>query len=128
MRVTEIRDFENMSLAALPGTDKECAGLKAQARASGKPIQVFLGAEATEAQLREVNSPRILHLATHGFFLPETKDEHRGDEQELGTGRMNLIGDDAERSKNACDLEEPDASQRIGAGGSAAHFGCLGQR
>ena len=86
-----MRDFGNMSLGALPGTDKECAGLKAQARASGKPIQVFLGADATEAQLREVNSPRILHLATHGFFLPETKDERRGKEQSLGLAGCILL-------------------------------------
>ena len=76
MRASEMRDFGNMSLKALPGTETECAGLKAQAEASGKPIEIFLGADATEAQLQEINSPRILHLATHGFFLPETKDEH----------------------------------------------------
>ena len=58
--------------------------LKAQTEASGKPIQVFLGADATEAQLQEINSPRILHLATHGFFLPESKDEHLGEDRELG--------------------------------------------
>ena len=91
MRVTEMRDFGNMSLAALPGTDKECGGLKAQARASRKPIQVFLGVGATEAQLREIDSPRILHLATHGFFLPES--EHLDNGQELGTGGINLAGD-----------------------------------
>ena len=107
MRVTEKRDFENMPLAALPGTDKECAGLKAQARASGKPIQVFLGVEATEAQLREVSSPRILHLATHGFFLPETKDEHRGDEHELGTGGINLTGDEQKDRRTSVILKNP---------------------
>ena len=37
----------------------------------GKSVKVFLGSNATEAELRQVNSPRILHLATHGFFLPE---------------------------------------------------------
>ena len=38
MRASEMRDFGNMSLKALPGTEKECAGLKAQAEASGKPV------------------------------------------------------------------------------------------
>ena len=85
--------LETCTLGSLPGTDTECAGLKTQAKASGKPIQVLLGADATEAQLRNVNSPRILHLATHGFFLPENKDEHRGEDRELGPERMNLSGD-----------------------------------
>jgi tetratricopeptide (TPR) repeat protein len=38
MRASEMGDFGNMLLKALPGTEKECAGLKAQAEASGKPI------------------------------------------------------------------------------------------
>jgi hypothetical protein len=37
MCASEKRDFGNLSLSALPGTDKERAGLKAQAEASGKP-------------------------------------------------------------------------------------------
>jgi CHAT domain-containing protein len=64
IRASEMGNFGNMSLKALPGTEAECAGLKAQAEASGKPIEIFLGADATEAQMREINSPRILHLAT----------------------------------------------------------------
>ena len=105
MRASEMRDFANMSLSALPGTDKECAGLKAQAEASGKPSRVFLGADATEAQLREINSPRLLHLATHGFFLPES--EERGEERELGTDRMNLIGDAQKDRRTAVILKNP---------------------
>ena len=106
MRASEMRDFGNMSLAALPGTDAECAGLKAQAEASGKPIQVFLGADATEAQLQEINSPRILHLATHGFFLPESKDDHRSEKSEL-EGKMNLIGDAQKDRRTPVMLKNP---------------------
>ena len=36
-------------------------------------MKVFLGPNATEAELRQVSSPRVLHLATHGFFLPEVE-------------------------------------------------------
>jgi hypothetical protein len=107
MCASEKRDFGNLSLSALPGTDKECAGLKAQAEASGKPIRVFLGADATEAQLRAIDSPRILHLATHGFFLPESKDEHRSEEPELGTGKMNVIGGTQKDGKTSVILKNP---------------------
>ena len=91
IRSSEMRDFKNMSLIALPGANKECIGLNAQAKALGKPTEVFLGAQATEAQLREIKSPRILHLATHGFFLPESEDEHPGDEPELSKGGRPVI-------------------------------------
>ena len=107
MRASEIRDFGNMSLKALSGTEAECAGLKAQAEASGKPIRIFLGADATEAQLQEINSPGILHLATHGFFLPETKDERRGEDRELGIDSMNLIGDTQKDRRTPVILKNP---------------------
>ena len=107
MRSIETRDFGNISLSTLPETEKECASLKAQAKASGKPIEVLLGADATEAQLREINSPRILHLATHGFFLPETKNERRGEEQELGAGRMNFIGETQKDRRMPVILKNP---------------------
>ena len=56
---------------ALPGTALEAAAL--EKRAGRKGVKVFLGPNATEAELREVSSPRVLHLATHGFFLPEVE-------------------------------------------------------
>jgi MYXO-CTERM domain-containing protein len=33
--------------------------------------RVLTGTDATEEALKAVHAPRILHLATHGFFLPE---------------------------------------------------------
>lgn len=48
------------------------AALESQAKKWNCPVRVYLGPNATETQLSEVQSPHILHLATHGFLLPET--------------------------------------------------------
>jgi CHAT domain-containing protein/Tfp pilus assembly protein PilF len=64
-----MQELERLSFPALPGTAREANGLKERA---GERARVFLGAGATEKQVRATNSPRVLHLATHGFFLPES--------------------------------------------------------
>ena len=69
-RSLETRDLQSIRLKALPGTEAEAAALEKRA---GKGVKVFLGPNATEAELRQVRSPRVLHLATHGFFLPEVE-------------------------------------------------------
>ena len=71
LRAIEMRDLQSIALPSLPGTAKESAELKARATITGWQLEAYLGANATEAELRRVSSPRILHLATHGFFLPE---------------------------------------------------------
>ena len=70
LRSLEMRDLQSISFLPLPGTAAEAAALEKRA---GKFAKVFLGANATEAELRQVNSPHVLHLATHGFFLPEVE-------------------------------------------------------
>src|SRR5262249_40092652 len=37
---------------------------------------VFLGDNATESQLKQLHGPRILHVATHGFFLSDQELAH----------------------------------------------------
>ncbi len=37
--------------------------------------EAITGAAATETRLKSVSSPRVLHLATHGYFLPVRRDE-----------------------------------------------------
>jgi CHAT domain-containing protein len=63
-----MRDLRSLYLGPLLGTEAEASALE---KRGGKSVKVFLGPKATEAELRQVNSPRVLHLATHGFFLPE---------------------------------------------------------
>lgn len=52
--------------APLPGT-------AAETQAIGKilpTVNVLTGKQATESALKQLNGPQILHVATHGFFLP----------------------------------------------------------
>jgi CHAT domain-containing protein/tetratricopeptide (TPR) repeat protein len=61
--------LSSLSWPQLPGTAAEAdAVLK-----TFKGFQVFRGAAATEGTVKKVKGPNVLHLATHGFFLP---DEH----------------------------------------------------
>ena len=80
LRSVDRRDLQDWRLEPLPGTAKESAALAAEAKHWDWQVEVFAGAEASEAQLASVKSPRVLHLATHGFFLPE-----EGAETSLGT-------------------------------------------
>lgn len=60
-------DFRNVEFEPLPGTARE-----AQAIRSLYPDAVLLtGASASEAAIKRVGGPRVLHLASHGFFLPD---------------------------------------------------------
>jgi CHAT domain-containing protein len=54
-----------------PGTAEEISDLKALFEPQRWKIQVLLGTEASEPKLQAIESPTVLHLATHGFFFDE---------------------------------------------------------
>lgn len=57
---------------ALPGTEKEIEKIGYIFRQAGIHTQISKGATATEEGFKALDgkSPQILHIATHGFFLP----------------------------------------------------------
>jgi tetratricopeptide (TPR) repeat protein/CHAT domain-containing protein len=66
------QDFEHWQFEPLTGTEREARELSGQAKQWNLTASVSLVNQATEAKLKSLRSPYILHLATHGFFLPET--------------------------------------------------------
>jgi CHAT domain-containing protein/Tfp pilus assembly protein PilF len=90
LRSIEMRDLRSISLSPLPGTATEAAALEKRPGIT----KLFLGPKATEAELRKVNAPRVLHLATHGFFLPEmelAKDQTSAIEREQDIPKAQLV-------------------------------------
>lgn len=62
-------DFANAKFNSLAGTADEAKALKQLL----PDATVLTGEQATEAALKQVSRPRLLHIATHGFFLPDLK-------------------------------------------------------
>jgi CHAT domain-containing protein/tetratricopeptide (TPR) repeat protein len=63
-------DLSALRFDRLPGTRKE--GRALAARLQTRPM---MGRAALEGRLKACRSPRILHIATHGFFLPDEARE-----------------------------------------------------
>ncbi len=59
-------DLASLMWPPLPGTGKEADEVEKKMK-----LKVFRKEQATETALKQVHGPRVLHLATHGFFLPD---------------------------------------------------------
>ena len=78
-------DLSQKDFPSLPGTKKE-----AEAIASLLKVEPLLGQKATEAAVKQVQAPKILHIATHGFF--ETNPQTDLDRQTLDDNPLLLSG------------------------------------
>jgi CHAT domain-containing protein len=57
----------------LPGTKEEIEELEDLLDRKGWKIDKFTDVAANEATIKQVNNPRVFHVATHGFFQADTK-------------------------------------------------------
>ena len=76
-------DFTSLQIKPLPGTAQEAAAIKDIV----PNTQALTERAATESALKQVKGPRLLHIATHGFFL---KDQPL---QEVGAARQLVMGE-----------------------------------
>ncbi len=67
-------------ISKLPGTRGEVKGLESLLNEKGWKTDEYLSSEATEERIKKVNSPRVMHIATHGFFQADAKKTARLDE------------------------------------------------
>lgn len=114
-------DMSNVNFKPLPGTKGEAAALGALLPG----VLVLTEARATEAAVKALRAPGILHIATHGFFLPDQKQEDSIAQSARGLG----LGGDPATAAIAARGENPllrsglalaGANERGGTGAAAA--------
>jgi CHAT domain-containing protein/tetratricopeptide (TPR) repeat protein len=76
---------EDFHFTPLLATESEVAGVAKILEGA----TVYLRDRATEAQVKQIHGPRILHIATHGYFIPNV----RGIEDELAGATMGIPDD-----------------------------------
>lgn len=78
------RDSSALHFGRLPGTR-----IEGEKVASMLGVQPLLEGNVLETWIKACRSPQILHIATHGFFLPDQKGEHNKDKLGLATINVN---------------------------------------
>jgi CHAT domain-containing protein/Flp pilus assembly protein TadD len=68
-------DYGAGDIAPLPGTKVELDLVAKSLKAAGYQVTQYMQKTATEANLKAVKGPTLMHIATHGYFL---KDVDRG--------------------------------------------------
>ncbi|HYL12609.1 MAG TPA: tetratricopeptide repeat protein [Terriglobales bacterium] len=77
-RITRSREQGDGMLNRLPGTALEVQSVGNVLASGGWRVETFLGQDAVEEAIKSVNGPRLLHVATHGFFEPDQRQAGGG--------------------------------------------------
>lgn len=81
----------------LPATKIEVENISLTLKSKGWQVNSYLAENASETNIKKQESPRILHIATHGYFFPDIpidKDNTRF----LGMDRQQVVQDPMLRS------------------------------
>jgi CHAT domain-containing protein/tetratricopeptide (TPR) repeat protein len=91
-------------LCPLPGTAKEVQSIRGLLREKNWTVSSYQGEQALEEVVKKAASPRVLHLATHGFFLPDEQTKAGASVQSSGVDdpmlRSGLFFAGADRTLN----------------------------
>lgn len=70
------------SVEPLPGAEEEVKTLRNILNENKWQTHMYLTTEATETEVKRMNNPRVVHVATHGFFVQEDQLEDVATENE----------------------------------------------
>jgi CHAT domain-containing protein/lipopolysaccharide biosynthesis regulator YciM len=69
------------NIKQLPGAEAEIVELQKLLKSSGWLPETFMEKTATEEQVKNLNNPKVFHIATHGFFMEDANvEEDKGTE------------------------------------------------
>jgi len=72
---TTQRFLHGSEIATLPGTETEVNNIANTVQAYNIQTQKYLGNDANEENIKKIQNPSVLHIATHGFFMPQNSTQ-----------------------------------------------------
>ncbi|NJL12235.1 MAG: CHAT domain-containing protein [Microscillaceae bacterium] len=100
---SETRQLQD-HVPALPGTETEIQTIRQLLIQKGWEVQIFHQQEAEESILKNPESSRVIHIATHGFFKAVLADSLRGLNQAEALLRNDPLRQSGVLTKGAGDL------------------------
>ena len=105
-----------LSFTPLPGTEREVSAL-----AELIPVaKLYAGKQASETALKALHQPRLLHIATHGFFLNSPPFAHEDDRGLKKVVQPSVKNNIAKRPEYAFVMEAPLVSSGLALAGANA--------
>ena len=96
-------NFQKVNL--LPGTKKEVEDISKILKSKNYQLEVLTEKNATEENIKQVKSPKILHLSTHGFFI-DSKEKNEKINPMLRSGLLLTGVSDYTRAEIKPDTED----------------------
>ncbi len=77
LKLAELDDMTRYrsTIVNLPGTKKEVDAIEKILKTKNLEVQKFTEKKANEKNIKDVYSPSILHIATHGYFLEDINED-----------------------------------------------------
>ncbi len=88
---SSMRFFNGEDISMLPGTKVEIEILEKTLKKAKITSTSYLGMQASEKTVKALDSPSILHIATHGFFLPNADLGDVGEDKLLGLDKNKVF-------------------------------------
>ena len=86
-----------MKAYSLPATKVEVEQIAGNFQKNGWKVSTFTGLEASETNIKKEERPRVLHVATHGYFFEDIPMD-KNDDRFLGMDRQRVVQDPMLRS------------------------------
>jgi CHAT domain-containing protein len=87
-----------LKAAPLPATKVEVEQIAKSFKENGWQVSEYLGDKASESNIKQEASPRVLHIATHGYFFDDIPTDKNNNERFLGMERQRVVQDPMLRS------------------------------
>lgn len=79
---------QSRQIVALPGTEMEIAQIEQLLSGNHWSVRKYLQQDALEEKLKEIESPKVLHIATHGYFNEILEKEGKIEDRLLSSGLL----------------------------------------